>query len=333
MKIDSLENYESLESLSLTLNNIKKIEGLEHLVNLKILSITNNKIKSLEGFEQFKKLRKLKDIYLSHNLINDLCEFQPLSILSGLQSIDLAHNQIQDLNITYDVPNLRLIRLDNNPISHITAIKNLSSLSALEIPNTNLAKLENLSNLPKLMDLYVFNTPINSLSGIEAFPYFDIIGPLDRERFTEDEFNNLEAYINKIEWELKWDKQWDYDPVYQNTCFEDSLHGYEYKFFVLRGPTPRRFFKINDFITIKLAGIFSILYLGGEKFSQCTKLLLNPSSVQDQSQINSIDEAAEVLNPSLRVNVFGQDIGLTPEQEFWGHCSVRHEAVWLNAET
>ncbi len=321
-KINNLENYEGLESLSLTQNNIKRVEGLDHLVNLKILSITNNKIKSLEGFEQFIKLRKLKDIYLSQNLINDLCEFQPLSVLSGLQSVDLAYNRVQDLNITYNVPNLRLIRLDNNPISRITAVKNLSSLSVLEISNTNLAKLENFSNLPKLLELYVFNTPINSVSGLESFPYFDIIGPLDREKFTDEEFNKLESYLRKIDWELKWDKQWDnFDPIYQDMCFEDSLHGYDHRFFVLRGPTPRSFFKINDFITVKLVGHYSVLYLGREKFSQCTKLLLNLKEGQEQSQINSIDEAAEKLSPSLRVDVFGRDIGLTPEQEFWGHCS------------
>ena len=321
MKIDNLENFDSLEKLLLTRNNIKKIEGLNHLINLKTLSMVNNKIKTLEGFEQFKKLRKLKDIYLGHNLIYELCEFQPLSVLSGLQSIDLAYNQIQDLNITYDVPNLQLIRLNNNPISHITAVKNLSILSTLLMPNSNLTKLENLSNLPKLIELYAFNTPIKLVSGLEAFPYFDIIGPLDREKFTFEEFNNLEEYISKIEWELKWDEQWDDDPVYMNMCFEDSLYGYDHRFFVLRGPTPRSFFKINDFISIKLAGYHSILYLGGEKFSLCTKLLLNFSDIQKQKLIKSIDEAAEKLNPSLHVDVFARDIGLTPEQEYWGHCS------------
>ncbi len=60
---------------------------------------------------------------------------------------------------------------------------------------------------------------------------------------------------------------------------------------------------------------------GGERFSQCAKLLYNLDNKQEQNQVKSIDEAAEKLSPSLRVDVFSRDIGLTPEQEFWGHCS------------
>ncbi len=149
-----------------------------------------------------------------------------------------------------------------------------------------------------------------------------VIGPLDREQLSNEEFSKLEAYIKKIEWELKWDEQWDHDdPVYSQICFENSLQDYDHRFFVLRGSTPRRFFEINDFITVKLAGYHSVLYLGGDRFSQCTKFLLKFSDTQEQKQIKSIDEAAEMLSPSLRIDVFGRDIGLTSEQEFWGHCS------------
>ncbi|HEC39141.1 hypothetical protein LCGC14_0706740 [marine sediment metagenome] len=105
-------------------------------------------------------------------------------------------------------------------------------------------------------------------------------------------------------------------------------------------------FKINDFITLKLINKETHIYVKNEKFLQCSRLVLNIpiGNVNDYEQIDSIDEAVDVSKKKtiwLNQIVQGhnaqpdsvQEHDISPEQEFWGHCSVRHEAVLLNAET
>ena len=60
-------------------------------------------------------------------------------------------------------------------------------------------------------------------------------------------------------------------------------------------------FRINKFITVKQENNEVNIYVNNEKFSQCKYLLLNIpiSQIQEFDEINSIDEAAELLNQSL----------------------------------
>ena len=95
-------------------------------------------------------------------------------------------------------------------------------------------------------------------------------------------------------------------------------------------------FTVNKYISLKLEKAKigprykTNIYVKGEKFLQCKFLLLEIPTNHTESfdHIDSIDEAAELLDTSEE---FGTDF--PPETEFWGHCSVRHEAVLLNAET
>ncbi len=98
-------------------------------------------------------------------------------------------------------------------------------------------------------------------------------------------------------------------------------------------------FKVNDFITLKLENEKdkekkTILYVKGRRFNQCSSLLFNiPSNRIDSfNQVRSIDILIEEFNDSIDTEI-GKSSSISAETEFWGHCSVRHEAVWLNAET
>ncbi|MFX1236700.1 MAG: Rab family GTPase [Promethearchaeota archaeon] len=81
-------------------------------------------------------------------------------------------------------------------------------------------------------------------------------------------------------------------------------------------------FKVNDFMTLQLDWNITNIYIKGVHFSQCKYLLLNIpiEKAKDYRQINSIDEAEEKLDHYLESNT-ADEIGLTPEVEFWGHCS------------
>jgi hypothetical protein len=82
-----------------------------------------------------------------------------------------------------------------------------------------------------------------------------------------------------------------------------------------------REFKVNAYLTLKLQNNRTNIYVKNRKFTQCMYLLLNipVDRVRDYDQIDSIDEAAEVLDRSLEGSR-SQHL-ITPEEEFAGHCS------------
>ena len=79
-------------------------------------------------------------------------------------------------------------------------------------------------------------------------------------------------------------------------------------------------FKINKYLTLKLEYDITVIYVNSIKFNQCKYLLMNISSenIQDYDEISSIDEAADVLDRSLESSSIER---ISPEVEFWGHCS------------
>ena len=83
---------------------------------------------------------------------------------------------------------------------------------------------------------------------------------------------------------------------------------------------PQKEFRINEHLTLKLEGGKTHIYVGGERFFQCKYLfLLNPQGILNE--INSVDEAAEVFDKAMESRLTPDDLGLTLEEVFWGHCS------------
>lgn len=320
INLDFISNQQNLNNLFILrcdLKQIPKIEGPNELTNL---YLSGNKIVSLSGIEQLESLSKLGYLDLSRNLVVDLCKFKPLSKLPILKELDLQFNNIQDLNITYDVPKLFSLNLSNNQISHITALKNLSNLRFLQLdhntiskienisnlPNlkylnlgyNNLTKLENLSNLLRLNEIDVEKNDIKLVSGLEYLPELSKVGVFNDENLLKIEVDKLSNYFKKIEWD------YEYDGV---------IGG-----FIFLGPSPRKFFIVNNYITLKLVGNRTVLYLNDKKYIRCAKLLINYPVNQDwNGNIRSIDDAEEASSELYKET----DFKLSAEQEFWGHCS------------
>ena len=81
-------------------------------------------------------------------------------------------------------------------------------------------------------------------------------------------------------------------------------------------------FRVNDSITLKLENGKTNLYVGENEFIQCKYLfLIDPTNKKEQLYIDSIDEAEEILSSKLERNITPKMLGLSPEEEFWGHCS------------
>lgn len=86
-------------------------------------------------------------------------------------------------------------------------------------------------------------------------------------------------------------------------------------------------FKVNEYITLKLEGGKTNIYVKGELFQQCKFLLLNipVEEISSFDDIQSVDETAEKHDSSLE-GVAQFHFEIPPEVKFWGHCS--NMQVW-----
>ncbi|MBD3340637.1 MAG: hypothetical protein GF353_16130, partial [Candidatus Lokiarchaeota archaeon] len=96
-----------------------------------------------------------------------------------------------------------------------------------------------------------------------------------------------------------------------------------------------REFRINEFLTVRLVGVRTNLYMSGKKFMQCKRLVLNipQDQIKKYTEVDSIDEAADLYEHTIyehevlregKPPVVENDEEfslLSPEEEFWGHCS------------
>jgi WD40 repeat protein len=81
-------------------------------------------------------------------------------------------------------------------------------------------------------------------------------------------------------------------------------------------------FQVNKYISLKLIGNYTQIFVEGKPFKQCKYLfLINPERAEQQEEIDSIDEASSLYKSDLEKDIKPEDIGITREQEFWGHCS------------
>ncbi|MHA1147203.1 MAG: hypothetical protein ACTSR8_03065 [Promethearchaeota archaeon] len=89
-------------------------------------------------------------------------------------------------------------------------------------------------------------------------------------------------------------------------------------------------FKINNYIQLKLEDGKTNIYIYNKLFRQCKHLLLIvPKNIFGQKDI-SIDEIANLQISKLEQP---EDLGITPEIEFWGHCSNIQAWVENNYDT
>jgi hypothetical protein len=122
-------------------------------------------------------------------------------------------------------------------------------------------------------------------------------------------------------------------PININNFGEDWLNANQNVSKIRRLTTPTIEKEINQYITLKLEYGRTYIYVNGKKFIQCIRLILNipKSDVQLYDEVDSIDEAAKIYSNHIHQNrivrgpmaapVPNQKHDITPEEEFWGHCS------------
>jgi hypothetical protein len=125
------------------------------------------------------------------------------------------------------------------------------------------------------------------------------------------------------------------EPIIQKKDNQQKPHDF------MVNPLPSRLYKetitkekaINPYITLKLVNGKTYIYVNGRRFIQCIRLILNipKDEIPQYDEIESIDQAVELQNKYLYQNrmveghmarpLRDQWHDITPEQEFWGHCS------------
>lgn len=92
-----------------------------------------------------------------------------------------------------------------------------------------------------------------------------------------------------------------------------------------------REFVVNEYITLKLEGGLTNIYVKDKQFNQCKQLVLDipVDKIRKYDKIESIDEVANILS----TQELKKEIIIAPEQEFWGHCSNLQAWVENNYDT
>jgi hypothetical protein len=90
-------------------------------------------------------------------------------------------------------------------------------------------------------------------------------------------------------------------------------------------------YKINQFLSLRLNYDRTCIYVKNEFFRQCKSLLLSipVSRISQLDDIESLDEAIESLGKILEDDLKNAR-NISPETEFWGHCS--NLQVWAENE-
>ncbi len=82
---------------------------------------------------------------------------------------------------------------------------------------------------------------------------------------------------------------------------------------------PSKEFKVNEYITLKLYGKKTVIYVCGEIYSTChTAVLSIPTEDAEYLDYDSIDEFFHYIEPITSEKL---DASITPDVEFWVHCS------------
>ena len=97
-------------------------------------------------------------------------------------------------------------------------------------------------------------------------------------------------------------------------------------FLRLRKKYPSIKFELNEFLTVRFENDKTVIYVRGESFSICKYLLMNVP-LREVNDYDSIDQASEFYGKQLEKEITPKEVGLSPEEEFKGHCS--NLQVWV----
>lgn len=292
---ESIGNLKRLEELSIMNTNITTIpNSIKKLKYLTKVGLKNNKIESLP--DTLEELNHLEEIVVHYNQLKHFPNINP-----AVKKIWVHSNQIEILPDSIEkLKNLEILSADGNNISELPdAIGNLKKLENLSLQSNNLRILP--ESIGQLSNLKYLNLNKNKLSKLPN---------------SITTLRNLETLSIKN------------NPIF---IFSESIrHLKTLKHINVILPEP--VFKVNEYLSLKLEDRKTNVYVKDQLFNQCKFLLLNipVNKISTFDEIESIDEAAEKLGWTEEGQIeINNAYTISPEIEFWGHCS--NVQVWAES--
>lgn len=86
--------------------------------------------------------------------------------------------------------------------------------------------------------------------------------------------------------------------------------------------TPSKEFTVNEYISLRLMFSKTLIYVCNELFLTCQKIAINiaPIEFREYANFNDIDDIIDFYNSHAH-SAAKKEVSITPEEEFWGHCS------------
>jgi len=130
--------------------------------------------------------------------------------------------------------------------------------------------------------------------------------------FLEGEFKLSMEYLKKcFEIDIYYLKKLLYDKA-----FDSLRNSAEFRKLI----APKKVFMINEFISLKLIFSKTLIYVCDDLFLTCQKIAINivPFEIEKYTDFNDIDDIIDFYKSHAPTK---EEISITPEEEFWGHCS------------
>jgi small GTP-binding protein len=153
-----LKELKQLKSLDLGYNQIRNVSFLKELKQLQSLDLGSNQI---SDYSFLKELKQLQSLDLGSNQISD---YSFLKELKQLQSLDLRSNQIGDYSFLKELTQLQLLNLDSNQISDYSFLKELTQLQSLNLSSNQISDYSFLKELKQLKSLILRDNQIRNIS-------------------------------------------------------------------------------------------------------------------------------------------------------------------------
>ncbi|CAK56731.1 unnamed protein product (macronuclear) [Paramecium tetraurelia] len=207
-RMNVIQVFKNLRSLTLINVGITIIEGLDELSKLEELNLNENSITKLNGL---KGIVNVKSIYISHNAIQKI---EGLENLTKLETLWLCDNKIDAIQNLENLVNLRQLWLAANQISYLrTSLDRLKNLHDLNISGNKICSFKEALNLNRLPNLKVLafydphfgDNPICNLCNYQTYVLYHLrnIYKLDtliiseeQKSFAEGTFMKKKMYYN-----------------------------------------------------------------------------------------------------------------------------------------
>jgi Leucine-rich repeat (LRR) protein len=204
-----------LNSLTLSLNELKTVHGIHNLPLLSFLDVSTNQISRLPSTSEISKLIHLETFKASRN---ELSSFDSLCVLTKLCSLQLSFNRLADISPTIrTLTSLTELDISTNQITNIPkeisflknlSLLNLSSNCLMSLPSelcecTSLRELILFKNyiqcipeqITKLKSLQVLNINHNEITSV---PPFDGLFQLRKVNLSHNKITQIHSSLFQL---------------------------------------------------------------------------------------------------------------------------------------